>query len=339
MTSQAMDITDDEMVGRRLRRSRIIIPTLWRLSRDASPYQKMIHRLLLSFLMIAFSLISISSVAEISTQSLRIVFFTDVHARAEWDTPKALELAAQAINAQEPDLIIGGGDYITEGFESAVADMEPRWNVYIPFHKALKAPVQTAIGNHDLVSAIPRDGSEPAVDPRAVYRSTFGLNSTYRSFESNGYHFILLDPVVVTPGSLKYVGRIDDEQVAWLKQDLSSVKTSTPIVVISHMPFVTDEYEDHQEPPANRVIVNGDEVLDLFKGHNLRAVLQGHLHVNERISRDGVTFITGGAICGQWWRGHWKGTPEGFHVLELKGDTIENRYVGYGWIARRPEDQ
>ena len=46
-------------------------------------------------------------------EAIRIVFFTDVHARVEWETPRALAMAAAAINAQRPELIVAGGDLIT----------------------------------------------------------------------------------------------------------------------------------------------------------------------------------------------------------------------------------
>jgi 3',5'-cyclic-AMP phosphodiesterase len=68
-------------------------------------------------------------------------------------------------------------------------------------------------------------------------------------------------------------------------------------------------------------------------------VLQGHLHVNELLRWKGTTFITGGAICGQWWRGPRLGTPEGFGVLTLHPDRVEWEYLTYGWDARRPAGQ
>ena len=46
--------------------------------------------------------------------SVHLVFYTDVHARTEWDTPDAMVLASNAINAQKPDLVIAGGDLITD---------------------------------------------------------------------------------------------------------------------------------------------------------------------------------------------------------------------------------
>jgi len=38
-------------------------------------------------------------------------FYTDVHARTEWDTPDAMALAANAINARKSDMVISGGDF------------------------------------------------------------------------------------------------------------------------------------------------------------------------------------------------------------------------------------
>ena len=48
----------------------------------------------------------------------RVVFFTDVHTRTEWETPLALKQAAEKINALTPDAILCGGDLVTDGFQA-----------------------------------------------------------------------------------------------------------------------------------------------------------------------------------------------------------------------------
>lgn len=274
---------------------------------------------------------------------LRIAFFTDVHARTEWGVPEALARAAAAINARKPDLVIGGGDYITDGFQSAAATVAPRWDVYLAMHKALRAPVHLAIGNHDLVAARPQDGSAPSPDPRAIFRETFGLDRTYSSFDAAGYHFILLDPVQITADEFQYHGLIGPEQMEWLKEDLSRVQASTPTILVSHMPFLTAFYQAvngaTKGAPVNRIVTNGREVLALFEGRNLVLCLQGHLHVNELLRWRDTTFITGGAICGAWWRGSRQGTEEGFGVVTLRDNRVEWDYVDYGWQARRATNE
>ncbi len=272
--------------------------------------------------------------------ALRMVFFTDVHARTEWQTPVAMAQAAAAINATGPELIVAGGDLITDGFQSPSVAVAPRWQAYLEMHRALDARVEPVLGNHDLVAADPDDGSPASPDPRVEFREHFGLARTYRSFDISGYHFILLDSIVMSDDDLRYHGTIDDAQLDWLARDLATVAREAPIVVATHIPLLTSFYQATDgataAAPANRVVVNNREVLELFTDHNLLLVLQGHLHVNEMLRWRGTTFVTGGAVCGKWWRGAWHGTPEGFVALTLQPDRVDWQYLTYGWVAQRP---
>ncbi|MGD9333206.1 MAG: metallophosphoesterase, partial [Desulfobacterales bacterium] len=99
--------------------------------------------------------------------TLRFVFYTDVHARQEWETPTALKMAAQAINRHAPDLVIAGGDLITDGFQSVPSVVMPRWEAYMQLHRRISSDLYPTIGNHDLVGANPEDGSPPEKNPRA----------------------------------------------------------------------------------------------------------------------------------------------------------------------------
>jgi 3',5'-cyclic AMP phosphodiesterase CpdA len=272
--------------------------------------------------------------------SLRVTFFTDIHARTEWETPRAMAMAAAAINSRRSDLVIAGGDLITDGFQSAAETVEHRWDAYLEMHRGVNGRVEPVIGNHDLVAAVPEDGTPAATDPRARFRNAFGLERTFRTFEAAGYRFFLLDSIVVTGGEDPYEGRIDDQQLRWLVTQLASIDPSTPLVVATHIPLLTAMYQATEGATtaalANRVVVNSREVLDMFDGHNLLLVLQGHLHVDEMIRWRDTTFITGGAVCGKWWRGSWHGTPEGFGTLTLRPDRVEWQYHTYGWEALRP---
>ncbi|MGI9430712.1 MAG: metallophosphoesterase family protein [Myxococcota bacterium] len=276
-----------------------------------------------------------------SEPSLRLVFYTDVHARTEWETPVALDRVRDAINAEQPDLVIATGDLITDGFEAASpADVSARWDAYLELHEGIEAEVYPAIGNHDLVAANPEDGSPAAADPRAVARERLGLERTFYTFEHSGYRFFLLDSTEVTGGELQYRGYIGEEQLAWLEAELASVARETPIVVALHIPLLTSFYSATEggtfAAPANRVLVNNREVLALFEEHNLVLVLQGHLQAKELSRWRDTTFITGGAVCGKWWRGAWFGTEPGYNVVTLEGNHVEWDYVEYGWTPRRP---
>ncbi len=173
---------------------------------------------------------------------LRLAFYTDVHARQEWETPTALQHAAAAINARPADLVIAGGDLITDGFQSTEPVAATRWDVYMQMHRAIEVDLYPVIGNHDLVAANPKDGSPPAGDPRRIFRERMGLERTYYSFDAVGYHFIVLDSIHITRDDLQYRGMIEPEQMAWLKRDLAHTSKSTPIVVVTHIPLLTAFY-------------------------------------------------------------------------------------------------
>ncbi|MHA1566927.1 MAG: metallophosphoesterase family protein [Alphaproteobacteria bacterium] len=271
---------------------------------------------------------------------LRLLFYTDVHARQEWETPTALMMAADAINAQKADLVLGGGDLIDGGFGSTSGEVTLRWNDYMAMHSAIEGEHHAVIGNHDLVGALPKDGSPPAADPRLDYKRRLGLTRTYRSFDALGYRVMLLDSVRISNDRYKYHGWVSLEQREWIKEELSRLPIGTPIVLVSHIPLITNFFSATMgatfQAKPNQVVVNNTDVLALFAKHNLILVLQGHLHVSELLHWRGATFITGGAVCANWWRGPYFGTEEGFNAITLRRDRVEREYIDYGWQARRP---
>ena len=275
--------------------------------------------------------------------SVRLAFYTDVHARSEWDTPQAMARAAEAINARNSDFAIAGGDLITDGFQSSAARVAHRWDAYLKMHQAIKTEVYPTMGNHDLVAAMPTDGTPAAENPRSVYLDRMGLDQTFYSFRAVGYHFIILDSIRITRDEYRYQGIIGPQQLEWMRQDLSNVSKSTPLIMVTHMPLLTSFYSASKgatyAAQPNRVVINNREVLKIFEDHNLILVLQGHLHVNEMIRWRATTFITGGAVCGKWWRGAWYGTEEGFYDILLSGNHVDCSYIDYGWQARRPPKQ
>jgi Icc protein len=275
-------------------------------------------------------------------EAFRFVFFTDVHTRVEWETPLALEMAAKAMNSQSADLVLAGGDLITDGFDSTEGKVAPRWDAFMEMWNSLRGPQEAAIGNHDLVAARPADGSPASPDPRAIFREKLDVSRTYRSFDAGGCHFILLDGIQVTDTERNYRGFIDSGQMEWLSGDLEGVNPETPVILVSHVPLLTAFYQATEgataPAPDHRVIVNSVDVLKCLEPHNLVLVMQGHLHVDEMLRWRRTTFITGGAVSGAWWRGPRRGTDAGFGVVTLRNGRVEWEYINYGWIPRRPSN-
>ena len=71
-----------------------------------------------------------------------------------------------------------------------------------------------------------------------------------------------------------------------------------------------------------QVVDNNLAVRKLLKDHNLKLVMQGHTHIWETVTFNGVQYITGGAVCGNWWQGVRSGTRNEYSVYRVKGDTF-----------------
>ncbi|WP_167853575.1 metallophosphoesterase family protein [Roseovarius aestuariivivens] len=269
-----------------------------------------------------------------------MVFYTDIHADGRDETSAALAMAAEAMNAQNPDLVLCGGDLISGGFASNSKEMAPRWNAYMNMARAIRAEHHAVLGNHDLVGALQNNGHD-GTDPRSDFKRHLGLSRTYDSFEALGYRFILLDSLRISNDSHRYEGWISSEQTEWIRELLASTPRDVPIVLLLHMPLLTTFFAATKgttfQAQANRVVLNNVEILDLFARHNLILLLQGHLHVSEAIYWRGSTFLTGGALCGGWWRGPYYGTARGFTSITLKDDRIEWEYLTYDSSTGHPD--
>lgn len=210
-------------------------------------------------------------------------------------------------------------------------------SLYVLYDEALsqfEIPVYNTMGNHEVFGIYEKSGIDP---DHPEYR--FGmyekwLGETYYSFDYNGWHFIVLNSVMETE-ERRYMGMIDQEQIEWIKQDLLDVDPGTPIVISTHIPFITVFtqvlYGEYAPDYHGLVVENSKDVLDLFISHNLTLVLQGHLHYQEDIKVNDVHFITVGAVSARWWSGPNHGVEEGFLMIKTEGDDFTYEYIDYGW--------
>ncbi len=163
---------------------------------------------------------------------------------------------------------------------------------------------------------------------------------TYYSFDHRGYHFIVLDSIFPTPDRL-WEGRIDDAQLQWLAHDLAAIPPAAPIVVITHVPLITGYLAYGPKPDGTPrydtvSVANSAAVIALFAAHNVLAVLQGHLHINELVNYKNCQYACCGAVCGNWWHGPRLDFPEGFTIVSLREGKISWRYETYGFQSVAP---
>jgi hypothetical protein len=80
------------------------------------------------------------------------------------------------------------------------------------------------------------------------------------------------------------------------------------------------------------MVTDAAQVIDLLLDYNVRAVLQGHTHMNEEIEFRGLRFMTSGAVSGNWWRGVRAGSAEDYSVVSVGADgSVRREYRTYGF--------
>jgi 3',5'-cyclic AMP phosphodiesterase CpdA len=284
-----------------------------------------------------------------TAQSMRVVFATDTHLMQDnaLRSEDGLIAALQAIDAvrPRPDLVVCGGDLTdpSPGLDYAPAEklldrFFDIWNQHITIE------THYVFGNHDLVGT-----KNPVVsrdDPRfgkGLFQKRLDLTRLYYSFEKAGWRFIILDDVWPNPDGT-YYAEYKADQLAFVQSELQK-ESSKPTIMACHIPAVSvfpalagisKLNGSNIETASSLVSRNSKSLTDTIHGAaaNVKLVLAGHLHHQERIDSDGITYLNGGAVCGNWWKGANMGCPEGFNVIDLRPDgTFTLEYRSFGWKA------
>ena len=192
---------------------------------------------------------------------------------ANKDVLGTLQAAVDKINAlpTAPDFILHTGDltHLSEAeefdtLEQILKGCKTKQVFYVP-------------GEHDVMEAHGK-----------LYLERFGKNTQgqgWFSFDHKGTHFIGLNNVMLQrEGRL---GQLGKEQLAWLADDLRTVKDSTPVVLFAHIPLWM-VYEQWGWGTSD-----GERALSLLKRFGSVTVLNGHIHQALQKVEGSVTFHTG----------------------------------------------
>ena len=163
-----------------------------------------------------------------------------------------------------------GGDHVFDALAVDNNRAKLVFDLYQKTEQSLQMKLYNTIGNHDLFGINTLSGIVPN-DPgygKNLYEDRFG-QKTYYSFDHKGYHFFVLDSVQPTADRM-WNGRIDEEQFAWLADDLKRVGPNVPVIGITHVPLVTAfaNYDDTPRAPQkyNTLSVgNSAQVLKMLE--------------------------------------------------------------------------
>jgi 3',5'-cyclic-AMP phosphodiesterase len=214
--------------------------------------------------------------AEAPMGDLSFVQISDSHIGfnkpANTDVVGTLKQAIAKINAlpTAPDFILHTGDlsHLSEPEEFDTLDQmlkttKAKQIFYVP-------------GEHDVIS----DGGK---EFRARYgKGTKG--SGWFSFDQKGVHFIgLVNVMNIAEGAL---GNLGDDQLAWLKDEVSGLASSTPIVVFAHVPLWSIY------PQWGWGTQDAERALGYLKRFGSVTVLNGHIHQTFKKVEGNITFHT-----------------------------------------------
>ena len=280
---------------------------------------------------------------------------------ASVDFPLRRQDEPQAFNAvmvSDPQPETGAEvDFVREDLIEALAGVEAKFGLTagdIMFDDLSLYPRSNAImgtiglawwnicGNHDLNFEAPDRKYS-----RETFKRVYGPN--YYAFFYAKTLFLMLDDVDYlgfdphkAGGGGRYEGRLDEKQLAFIRNVLAHTPDDTLIFVVMHIPIRT--FLDN-EPYQN--LQDREAFFALFEGRRHIASFAGHTHTTEHHYFDGSDGWKGAAplhqhilttLSGSWWSGpsdhrgvpsadSRDGTPNGFHILSVDGLNYTTRFV------------
>jgi len=182
------------------------------------------------------------------------------------------------------------------------------------------------IGNHDFdLTYNDLHNTENPLDNYAEenYESFFG--PTDYSFNVGNVHVITLKSIDYFKKK-KYTEQFTDDQLEWLKKDLSYVKSGSLVFLNLHAP--TSNRSDSSA--AN--IRNASELMKILKDYRVH-IFAGHTHFYENEEVTSTIYEHNiGAACGAWWAGYVNrcGAPNGYLIVDVKNNDVKWHYKATG---------
>jgi len=260
--------------------------------------------------------------------SFSFVFITDIHLDYNNGTLQYFDNAVKTVNNLNPDFIITGGDNVKDATHARESYADSLYNLYLSQIKGFNMPVHTGMGNHEVFGVNnPNIDLENPLYGKKMYESKIG--ERYYTFSHKGWKFFMIDDIKNTDSGHRYIGCVDDEQMEWLKNELAETDSLTPIVICSHIPFISSmkkfELGSLSGNPINDGVSNSIEFFKLFTNHNLKLLLQGHFHFFEVLYANDIYYITGPSLNGRY--GSLLTPKSGLFFFTTKGDSLTWKFV------------
>ncbi len=269
---------------------------------------------------------------------LRVAHLTDVHIKNELEAPTKFAKCLHHVQQQNPkvDFILNGGDIVFDMNKANLSAINDQWHLLNGILKSeCSLPIHYCLGNHDVWWS---EDSKGQTDYGKKYSlEKLNLTKSYYSFTQKGWKFIILDSIQLDVDNTWFIGKLGDEQFAWLENELKNTDPSMPVLVLSHVPILTatlmikDNIVNKWQMSRGDMHTDTAKIIDLFYQYpNVKICLSGHVHLRDKVQYNNVTYICNGAVSGAWWNGNNRQTAPGYGVLDLYADgSFEEKYVNY----------
>ncbi len=272
---------------------------------------------------------------------IRVAHLTDIHIKPGKDIEESVAKAMHhaQILVPEVDFILNGGDAIWDALEADKQKTQELWNLFTSvLKKEISLPVYHCIGNHDVWGWFIKE-NKPESDRqygKAWAVETLQMKNRFYSFQRNKWHFIVLDSTQLNPAG-GYIGKIDEEQLAWLQAELASIPKEKYICIISHIPVLSicaglffDKTEPNGDLKIQRNLMHADflALKKIFiKYPNIKVCISGHIHLQDELNYLGIKYYCNGAVSGNWWKGSFQEFAPAYAMLEFYDDGTSKRYM------------
>ena len=217
--------------------------------------------------------------AELDERRTKVRFgiCADVHKDIIHDADRRLKIFIDAMNRERVDFIVQLGDFCRP--YPANLGFMAIWNQFagLGYH---------VLGNHDTDGGFTREQT----------LEFWGTKEKYYSFDTGGFHFMVLDGNDVkkenrAPGYPRFIGA---EQLDWLKADLE--RTDNPTITFSHQSLENDQsIENNAEVRA--VLENANKAAGFQK---VVASFSGHHHIDFVRTINDIHYIQINSMSYKW---------------------------------------
>ncbi|QXU43559.1 metallophosphoesterase [Pedobacter sp. D749] len=269
---------------------------------------------------------------------LRVAHITDVHLKNQFNAPARFAKCLHHLQAQSPkvDLILNGGDIVFDMNKENIDPINDQWKlVQETMKNECSIPVRYCLGNHDIWWN--EDSKGDVFYGKKYVMDKLQLAKPYYSVVQSNWKIIVLDSTHLDIDNTWYIGKLGDEQLDWLKNELENTNKTMPVMVMSHIPILTALLMIEDNIVNKWTMLGGDmhtdtaKIINLFYQHpNVKLCLSGHLHMRDKVVYNNVTYLCNGAVSGAWWEGNRRETAPGYGLIDLYEDgSFEEKYVNY----------